>query len=90
MLFYNSCHTLGIGGSGRGSAGRLAAFIADFELFQIEITKTYTMSDWRDDIRRMMRKAGEEGINIVFLFGDHQVKVCIMELTYILYHMYTI
>ena len=49
--------------------------MADFELFQIEITKNYNMSDWREDLRKMMRKAGEEGVATVFLFGDHQIKV---------------
>ncbi|XP_064605237.1 dynein axonemal heavy chain 3-like isoform X2 [Liolophura sinensis] len=68
------CLLVGIGGSGRQSASRLAAFISDFELFQIEITKTYTVLDWRDDLRRMMRRAGDEGVSTVFLFGDHQIK----------------
>lgn len=66
---------LGIGGSGRQSASRLAAFMSDFELFQIEITKNYTISEWRDDLRRLMRRAGDEGTSMVFLFGDHQIKV---------------
>ena len=65
----------GIGGSGRQSATKLASFMADYELFQIEITKNYTVSDWREDLRKMMRKAGEEGVSMVFLFGDHQIKV---------------
>ena len=68
------CPLAGIGGSGRQSASKLASFMADYELFQIEITKNYTFNDWRDDIRRMMRKAGEEGVSMVFLFGDHQIK----------------
>ncbi len=66
---------LGIGGSGRQSVARLAAFMADYELFQIEIVKNYTMHEWRDDLRKMMRRAGEEGVSTVFLFGDHQIKV---------------
>jgi len=65
----------GIGGSGRQSATRLAAFIAGFELFQIEISKSYQMLDWREDLRKMMKKAGVEGTSVVFLFGDHQIKV---------------
>ncbi|PVD24893.1 hypothetical protein C0Q70_15383 [Pomacea canaliculata] len=68
------CLLVGIGGSGRQSTTRLAAFMSDFELFQIEITKNYTVSDWRDDLRKMMRRAGDEGVSTVFLFGDHQIK----------------
>ena len=71
---------VGIGGSGRQSAAKLASFISDYDLFQIEITKNYTFGDWRDDIRRMMRKAGEEGVSTVFLFGDHQIKVILFAL----------
>ena len=65
----------GIGGSGRQSATKMAAFMSDFELFSIEITKNYNMPEWREDLRRMMRRAGDEGISMVFLFGDHQIKV---------------
>ncbi|KAK3779689.1 hypothetical protein RRG08_013644 [Elysia crispata] len=68
------CLLVGIGGSGRQSVTRLAAFISDFELFQIEITKNYSTSEWRDDLRKMMRRAGESGVSTVFLFGDHQIK----------------
>lgn len=67
--------TVGIGGSGRASATKLAAFMSDYELFQIEITKTYTFTDWREDVKKMMRKAGFDGVSTVFLFGDHQLKV---------------
>lgn len=45
--------TAGIGGSGRQSAAKLAAFMADFDLFQIEITRNYTASEWREDIKRV-------------------------------------
>ncbi|XP_069141245.1 dynein axonemal heavy chain 3-like isoform X4 [Argopecten irradians] len=68
------CLLVGIGGSGRQSAAKLSAFMSDFELFQIEITKNYTTSEWREDLRHMMRRAGDEGVSMVFLFGDHQIK----------------
>ena len=68
---------LGIGGSGRASATKLAAFMSDYELFQIEITKTYTFTDWREDVKKTLRKAGFDGVSTVFLFGDHQLKVSI-------------
>lgn len=65
---------VGIGGSGRQSATKLGTFINDYELFQIELTRTYSMSDWRDDVKRVMLKAGVEGKRTVFLFSDGQVK----------------
>ncbi|XP_044191900.1 dynein axonemal heavy chain 3 isoform X1 [Thunnus albacares] len=65
---------VGIGGSGRQSATKLGTFINDYVLFQIELTKNYSMSDWRDDLKRIMLKAGIEGKSLVFLFNDSQIK----------------
>ena len=48
--------------------------MADYELFQIEITKNYTTVEWRDDLKRLLLKAGSEGKNTVFLFSDNQIK----------------
>lgn len=65
---------VGIGGSGRQSATKLATFITDYTLFVVELTKNYSMSDWRDDLKSLMYKAGVEGKNLVFLFTDSQIK----------------
>ncbi|XP_071815449.1 dynein axonemal heavy chain 3-like isoform X3 [Apostichopus japonicus] len=65
---------VGIGGSGRQSASRLAAFMSMFEVFTVEISKNYTVSDWKEDLKKLLRKTGEEGSSTVFLFGDHQIK----------------
>ncbi|OCT61613.1 dynein heavy chain 3, axonemal [Xenopus laevis] len=65
---------VGIGGSGRQSATKLATFMNSFELFQIEITKNYTISEWRDDVKKVMLQAGVAGKNTVFLFCDNQIK----------------
>ena len=43
----------GIGGSGRQSAAKLSAFMADYDLFQIEITRSYTPTEWREDIKKV-------------------------------------
>ena len=45
---------IGIGGSGRQSSAKLAAFMADYELFQIEVTKNYAKNEWRDDIKKVI------------------------------------
>ncbi|XP_053575219.1 dynein axonemal heavy chain 3-like [Bombina bombina] len=65
---------IGIGGTGRQSATKLAAFMADFELYQVSIQKSYTVSEWREDLKKLLRAAGQNGTPTVFLFADHQIK----------------
>lgn len=66
---------VGVGGSGRQSATRLAAFISDYTVVEIEISKSYSKTDWREDLKRMLRTAGAEGKKTVFLFSDTQIKM---------------
>jgi len=64
---------LGIGGSGRQSLSRLASFMEEYDIFQIELSKNYGLNEWHDDIKKVMMKAGIENKNIVFLFSDTQI-----------------
>lgn len=43
-------------------------------LFTIEISKSYTTTEWREDLKRVMRQAGGAGTATVFLFSDSQLK----------------
>ena len=67
---------VGIGGSGRQSCTRLAAFIMEYTVISIEISKTYGKSEWREDIKKLMSTAGGDGKPSVFLFTDSQVRFC--------------
>jgi dynein heavy chain len=61
---------LGVGGSGRQSLSRLATFIANYRLFQIEVVKGYGMPNWRDDVKKVLMLAGVENRSTSFLFVD--------------------
>uniref|UniRef100_K3WBA0 Uncharacterized protein n=1 Tax=Globisporangium ultimum (strain ATCC 200006 / CBS 805.95 / DAOM BR144) TaxID=431595 RepID=K3WBA0_GLOUD len=50
---------VGVGGSGRQSLTRLATFIVDYEIKQIEISKNYTMNEWREDMKDYSRLTGD-------------------------------
>jgi dynein heavy chain len=64
---------LGVGGSGRQSLSRLATFIANYKIFQIEVVKGYGMSNWRDDVKKALMQAGVDNKQTSFLFVDTQI-----------------
>ena len=64
---------IGVGGSGRQSVARLASSIQDYKIFMIEVTKTYRLVDFREDLKRLYRLAGVDNKPTTFLFNDTQV-----------------
>ena len=64
---------VGVGGSGRKSLASLATHIADFDLFIIEISKSYGMNEWREDMMNMFIKGGVDERGTAFLFSDTHI-----------------
>lgn len=75
VLLQDNGHALlvGIGGSGRHSSVKLASSMAEFNLTEVELSRNYGVAEWREDLKKILIKAGCEGKPLVFLFADTQI-----------------
>lgn len=64
---------VGVGGSGRQSLARLAAFAAGYEVFEITLSRGYGEPEFREDLKTLYNKLGIENKKMVFLFTDAHV-----------------
>ncbi|XP_063046887.1 dynein axonemal heavy chain 11 [Engraulis encrasicolus] len=64
---------VGVGGSGKQSLCRLAAFLSSLEVFQITLRKGYDIGALRSDIAALYIKVGVKNIGTVFLHTDAQI-----------------
>ena len=64
---------VGVGGSGKQSLSRLAAFITGLETFQITIAKGYGINELKADLGTCFIKSGVKAIGTMFLMTDAQV-----------------
>jgi dynein heavy chain len=64
---------VGVNGSGRGSLTRLAAVMAEYKIFQVEIKKGFRDSDFRDKLKDLYYMTGIEEKPTVFLFSDTKI-----------------
>lgn len=64
---------IGVGGFGKQSLTRLAAFINSLELFQTSIRKGFGIQDFRAELAVLYMKAGMKNISCCYLMTDAQV-----------------
>ncbi|CAB4037622.1 dynein heavy chain 6, axonemal-like [Paramuricea clavata] len=66
---------VGVGGTGKQSLTRLAAHMAGYKCFQIELTRGYDYAAFREDLKQLYYSAGLDKKHTVFLFTDTQIVV---------------
>uniref|UniRef100_A0A7S0GLB7 Dynein heavy chain n=1 Tax=Micromonas pusilla TaxID=38833 RepID=A0A7S0GLB7_MICPS len=64
---------VGVGGSGKQSLAKLATFICQYDVFQISVTSSYGMADFKADLLSLYIKAGVKGNPVTFLMTDGQI-----------------
>lgn len=64
---------VGVGGSGKQSLAKLAAFICNYEVFQISVSQSYGLADLKGELQELYRKAGVKKVPVMFLLNDSQV-----------------
>ncbi|XP_006869595.1 PREDICTED: dynein heavy chain 17, axonemal [Chrysochloris asiatica] len=64
---------VGVGGSGKQSLSRLAAYISALDVFQITLKKGYGIPDLKLDLATQYIKAAVKNVPSVFLMTDSQV-----------------
>jgi dynein heavy chain len=64
---------VGVGGSGRQSLSRLAAYMCELTTFQIEMSKHYHVPEFREDLKSLYNLTGVDNKPSNFLFNDTQI-----------------
>ena len=72
---------VGVGGSGKQSLARLAAWTARYSVFEITISRGYGEDQLREDLKKLYTLVGLECKKVMFLFTDaHVVEEGFLEL----------
>nr|XP_020468391.1 dynein heavy chain 11, axonemal-like isoform X3 [Monopterus albus] len=64
---------VGVGGSGKQSLTRLAAYISSVEVFQITLSKGYSIQDLKMDLAGLFLKTGVKNQHVALLLTDAQI-----------------
>jgi dynein heavy chain len=64
---------VGVGGSGKQSLSRLAAFTSGCGVFEITLTRGYDDQAFREDLKQLYLRIGVRNEQVMFLFTDTHV-----------------
>ncbi|KAI4543842.1 hypothetical protein MG293_006636 [Ovis ammon polii] len=64
---------IGVGGSGKQSLSRLAAYVCSLEVFQITLTQGFGIQELRVDLANLYIRTGAKNMPTAFLLTDAQV-----------------
>lgn len=64
---------VGVGGSGKQSLCRLAAYINDFQVKQLPISSTFRVEELKEELKGLYTSTGVKGNRIVFLLTDSHI-----------------
>ncbi|CAD2219349.1 Dynein heavy chain, N-terminal region 2/Hydrolytic ATP binding site of dynein motor region/AAA domain (dynein-related subfamily)/Dynein heavy chain AAA lid domain/P-loop containing dynein motor region/AAA+ lid domain/P-loop containing dynein motor region D4/Microtubule-binding stalk of dynein motor, putative [Angomonas deanei] len=64
---------VGVGGSGRSSLCRLAAFMSNMDVQTVQIIRGYNIESFRDEVRKALLDSGARGKEVVFVLSDPQI-----------------
>jgi len=60
-------------GTGKATVVALACFIANCTLFRLSLHRGYTLTDFREDLKKVFKMAGCQGKKVVFLLTDSDI-----------------
>ena len=72
-LYRGSYILIGMGGTGRNTISRIAAFMTEIKIFSIEYQKNYKEIHWKEDLKVLIRMAGAKQTPTLFLINDTQL-----------------
>ena len=64
---------IGAGGSGKKLLAKIAAFTAKYQIFEIQLTRNYNETAFREDLKVLFNQTGLKNLKTVFILNDAQI-----------------
>lgn len=65
---------IGVSGSGRATLTRFVAWLNGLSVFMIASSSRYSMADFNEDLKGVLRRAGTQGEKLCFMIDESQIK----------------